>query len=595
MEAKEFIQLKDVCYSYDPSEVDEISVKDISLKIEPGQKVAIVGANGSGKSTLAKLMKALIFPDQGQVLIKGYSTETAKVLDNIHQNIALIFQNPENQVIATTVEADVAFGLENLNVAYEKMHKLVPEVLQKTGLSPLAQRKVFTLSGGEKQKLAIAAALVLKPEALILDEATSMLDPLASQEIFKLLANAYREYQPSFIFLSHDVKEISRADYVYALKEGKLAFQGTKLELFSNEKLINDLGLARPKYISISAELSKLLNEKLDIKALSSKEKAANFIQKILNKADNEGLEQALSRVSKDLVRETNLAKTKADYQDKIITARDLAYIYETSTGEKLYALKDINFDIYRGEFIGIVGPTGSGKSTLVQHFNGLSKLQAGQLEVFSLDLKDKENYRKLRTKVAYLMQYPEEQLFADTIYNDIAFGPKNLGLSKDEIDKRVKHSMELLEIDYLDPERSPFSISRGEMRKVAIAGVLAMQPEILILDEPSASLDNQAKENLYKLLLDLKAQGVTIIMVSHAISSLAKLADRIIYLNKAELKDFTDPKSLLNKYQDKEGISELMDFARCLKIYYPDLEIVNLRENELIKALLKSEVNKRG
>ncbi|MDI3546797.1 MAG: energy-coupling factor transport system ATP-binding protein [Halanaerobiales bacterium] len=220
-----------------------------------------------------------------------------------------------------------------------------------------------------------------------------------------------------------------------------------------------------------------------------------------------------------------------------LIEVKNASHIYRQEQGYK--ALDNINLTISDHEFIGLVGHTGSGKSTLVQLFNGLIKPTEGQVIVDGIDItKDKVNLKEIRQKIGLVFQYPEHQLFEETIFNDVAFGPRNLALSEEEIYERVKEALDLVGLDFeYFKNRSPFNLSGGQQRKVAIAGVLAMKPEVLILDEPSAGLDPRGREQLIELLDYLHhQQGVTIILISHRMEEVARLSTRVLVMNQGRL-----------------------------------------------------------
>jgi len=222
---------------------------------------------------------------------------------------------------------------------------------------------------------------------------------------------------------------------------------------------------------------------------------------------------------------------------------KEVSYLYDQGLPTEREALDRINLQIKRGEFIGLIGPTGSGKSTLIQHLNGLLFSTSGEVWIEKMNLKDKNvDLKKIRQKVGLVFQFPELQLFEDTVYQDIAFGPKNLGLSEKEIDSRVRESMEKVGLDFDQfAFRSPFSLSGGEQRKAAIAGILALRPEILVLDEPTCGLDGKSTREIKKLLKELNSNGVTIILISHNMDVIAQLAQKIILLDQGKLLAFCD------------------------------------------------------
>jgi energy-coupling factor transport system ATP-binding protein len=254
------------------------------------------------------------------------------------------------------------------------------------------------------------------------------------------------------------------------------------------------------------------------------------------------------------------------------------SYLYDQGLPTERKALDQIDLEIKKGEFVGLIGPTGSGKSTLVQHLNGLLLPSSGEVIVEGENLKDRNaDLKKIRQKVGLVFQFPERQLFEDTVYDDIAFGPKNLGLSEEKMDARVKESMREVGLDFeLFAHRSPFFLSGGEQRKVAIAGILALKPDILVLDEPTCGLDAKSTEEIKKLLGELNSAGTTIILISHNMDLMAELARKVALLDQGKLLAFCDKAELFGR---RDGIEALgLDFPKVL-------EVIRLLEEKGIKA----------
>lgn len=221
-----------------------------------------------------------------------------------------------------------------------------------------------------------------------------------------------------------------------------------------------------------------------------------------------------------------------------ILSTKKLNYLYSKGTSSEIHAIRDINVQIDKGELVGIIGHTGSGKSTLIQHFNGLLKGTSGVVELDGEDIwKDKSKIRNVRFRVGVCFQYPEYQLFEESVYKDIAFGPKNMKLSDEEIDRRVKESLHFVGLDESYMEKSPFELSGGEKRRVAIAGVMAMKPEVLILDEPCAGLDPKGRETVLQMIMDYrKTTGSTVLVVSHSMEDISKISTKVLVMNESHL-----------------------------------------------------------
>lgn len=285
-----------------------------------------------------------------------------------------------------------------------------------------------------------------------------------------------------------------------------------------------------------------------------------------------------------------------------IIKIENLNYIYNPGTPFEKMALKDINLNLSRGDFIGLIGHTGSGKSTLVQHLNGLIKPTSGKIIVDGIDITSKDtDLRKIRQKVGLVFQYPEHQLFEETVYKDIAFGPKNLELEEEEIETRVKKAMELVGLDYNSlKDRSPFELSGGQKRRVAIAGVLAMKPEVLVLDEPTAGLDPRGRDEVLGRIQGLyEEEGITIILVSHSMEDIARLVNRIVVMHEGKIAMEGSSKEVFKQAEKLEqmglGIPQITTFMRQYKRkgnkVRDDIITVEEAKEEILK-LIRSRKN---
>ncbi len=272
------------------------------------------------------------------------------------------------------------------------------------------------------------------------------------------------------------------------------------------------------------------------------------------------------------------------------IVIKNLNYVYSPKTPFEKTALSDVTFTINDGDYFGVIGHTGSGKSTLISHLNGLIKLQSGELTVNGIDLSKKYDYKKLRSEVGMVFQYPEYQLFDETVEGDVGFGPKNQGLSESEIRERVAYAIRLVGLDYDKiKNRSPFELSGGQMRRVALAGVLAMRPKVLVLDEPTAGLDPRGKKEILELTLKIKEQCPTVIMVSHNMDEVAAYCNRIAVLAKGKLEGVFTPNELFGKSELIQRLGlELPSAALVAKMLRDKgIDVTAYDEDGLVKAIL--------
>lgn len=518
-------------YSGEKEEVIEHTAIDhVSLSIKKGDFVGILGHNGSGKSTLAKQLAALLKPSGGIIYVNGMDTAKDELLLPIRKTAGMVFQNPDNQLIGNIVEEDIAFGPENMGIPREEIEERITRALEATGMSAYREHSPNALSGGQKQKIAISGVLSMEPECIIFDEPTAMIDPEGRKEVLKAIYDLNRLKHITIIYITHFLDEVSQADYLYVMKQGAITLEGSPETLFKMPEELTENNLELPFEISFIAELRK---KGLNIpKEIYTKKQLLEFFK---CRQQEEGFlftEKKVENQQKKYTAETE--------QEKGIVLKNISYQYKKRSAEEAKdALQDVSLSIKPGEFVAIVGKTGSGKSTLIQHLNGLLQPQSGQYFFEGQDIWSKKyDLKKLRQKVALCFQYPEYQLFEETILKDIAFGPKNLGFDKKKCEEKARYAMKLVGLPAELEKVSPFSLSGGQKRRVALAGILAMEPEYLILDEPVAGMDAPGKRMLFQLLHHLnKDKGITIVLVSHNMDDVAAHADRVLIMEDGTLK----------------------------------------------------------
>lgn len=514
-----YISLKGVSYSYPLGEGHSLkALKNLSFSVEKGSFIALVGKNGSGKSTLAKLLNGLFLPSSGEVVVDGMSTADEKFTFEIRKKVGMVFQNPDNQTVATMVEDDVAFGPENIGVPRDEIIERVSSALDAVGMSEYRNRPVSKLSGGQKQRVAIAGVLAMRPEVIVFDESTAMLDPVGRKEIMAI-AKSLHDKGITVINITHNMDEASLADRIIVMSKGQIVLDGTPKEVFGKGDL-SAYGLSLPAPTET---------------ALTAKNYGYSFDDVVVT--IDELTDGILENVGQKQV-DFDIPSPAPKQSVKAVEIENLSFVYSKKTPSEKVALDDVNLTINEGEFVALIGKTGSGKSTFIQHLNGLIKCQSGEVKIYGKSAKEKKNLKNLRYTVGMVFQYPEYQLFEDTVAKDVAFGPKNMKLSADEVNERVRKAMDLVGLPYDKfAERSPFELSGGEKRRAAIAGVIAMDPKILILDEPFAGLDPAGIKDVTSLIVNLQRTVCpTIIMVSHSMDAVAEIADRIIALQDGKL-----------------------------------------------------------
>lgn len=536
------IEIKDVSFSYKSNiSGEEVKAIDgVSLDVKEGEFVCILGANGSGKSTLAKLINAQLTPQEGEIRVEGMSTTDEDKIWEIRRECGMVFQNPDNQIVTTIVEEDVAFGPENLGLPSEEIRKRVDMALDIVGMTKFKDHSPTLLSGGQKQRVAIAGILALMPDIIIFDEPTAMLDPGGRKDVLDTILKLNREENKTILLITHFMEEAIYADRIVVFEDGKIAEVGTPNEIFKDPKKVRSYGLDAP----FAPEMEYLLGDKaLGCDSLELHDYTDCTIAKL----------QALNIPKGQAPEEENAQPVEPVDNDDAIVIKNLSHVYSPGTPFEFKALDGINMSIKKGDFVGVIGHTGSGKSTFIQHLNALMFPTEGEIFVEGEKISKEMDLIKLRQKVGMVFQYPEHQLFEETCFKDVAFGPKNLGLDEAEIEKRVKESLEAVGLDYeWVKDRSPFDLSGGQKRRVAIAGVLAMKPSYLILDEPTAGLDPMGRDEIIDEIKEIAdREGLTVIYVTHSMDDIAEIADKILVLDHGKLKYYTIPERVFANEED--------------------------------------------
>ena len=521
------------------------AIRQIDLDVERGDFIAILGHNGSGKSTLAKHINALLTPSSGTMWIDGIDTAEEKELWKIRQKAGMVFQNPDNQIIGTVVDEDVAFGPENLGVPTEDIWVRVEDALTKVGMLGFRDRSPNRLSGGQKQRVAIAGVVAMRPECIVLDEPTAMLDPTGRREVLEVVRELNEKENVTVILITHYMEEVVFADRVYVMDSGDLVMSGTPREIFSRYDDLRRLRLSVPQVTELAYELKQSgLSIPDGILTVAEFTEAVGSLRK-----------EAAAGITAEVSSEDGQEKDAAEEGTCLLSLEDVGYTYGSGTVYEVMALEHINLRISAGEFIGVIGHTGSGKSTLIQHFNGLIRPTSGRVLYRGADIWAKGfKLRDLRTHVGLVFQYPENQLFETDVLKDVMFGPKNQGLSEAECEARAKEALISCGVEEKTFSASPFELSGGQKRRVAIAGVLAMNPEVLILDEPTAGLDPAGRDEILMQIRKLhRERGITVILVSHSMEDVAEYADRLLVVHDGKVVYDDAPKEVFRHYKALE------------------------------------------
>ena len=457
------IKTTNLTYAY-PGESPVL--ENINLTISSGSFVALMGKNGAGKTTLALLLKGLLVPVSGTAAIDGLYAVDGESRFEIMKRVGMVFQNPDNTIVATTVERELAFGLENMSMPPGEMKERVDEALRRFDLERYRHTNPSHLSGGEKQRLALAAVLVMHPEHLILDEPTSLLDPWSRGHILEMI-HAAADEGTTVIHITRFVSEAENADRVLVLDESGICLDGPPEKVLMNSRF-------------------KIQDSRLKLQEPAFKDYARSVKS-----------------------------------EDKVIIDLNLiSHIYDKGTPFENRALTDISLKLPAGSSTALIGASGSGKTTLLEIAAGVTMPTQGQVQV------------KGSLVRAMAFQFPEDQMFGDTVESYVEFGPNNMGVKDSDLHDAVTGALEDVG---LDPElflsRDPLNLSGGEKRRAALAGVLAMKPDALILDEPTAGLDSEGVELILAFLGKYVNEGGTLLFSTHDFEIVRNLADFALVL----------------------------------------------------------------
>jgi len=508
-----------VSYSYQTGEssgrLKIPALVQVSLTIQEGELVSVVGANGSGKSTFARLLAALLLPTEGQVRLLGRDTRASAHRARVDAGIGVVFQYPEDQIVGMTVEEDVAFGPENLGLPPAEIRERVDSALRDVGLWDHRLRPSNMLSAGQTQRLALAGVLAMRPRCILFDEATTMLDPAGRHRLMAIMQQLNRD-GITVVYISHFMDEAAQAGRVIAFQKGQVAFDGKAAALFQDRDRLSSLGLDLPPAARAADELRKVLPG-LPGGLISLDDLIAAL-----------PVYQQGSANSSPVLRETPGSARK------LIEVSALDHIYLKGTPLAHPALSGASLTVLEGQAHGLLGKTGSGKSTLMQHLNGLLRPQSGRVRVGDFDLNDLHLERKQVVRsVGLVLQNPEAQFFEYFVGDEIAFGPKQFPLEESLAD-RVRWAMEWVGLNFQEYKDRPlFALSGGERRKVALASTLALRPKILLLDEPTAGLDPRSRMDVLGKLSAMQISGMTLVLSSHQMEDLALLARRLTVFEK--------------------------------------------------------------
>ncbi len=569
------IQLDNVYFTYDGEKTahKDYALCGVNLTVKKGEFLVILGHNGSGKSTLARLIDGLLSPSSGTITVLGKDIAEERNAFDVRRHVGIVFQNPDNQMVASIVEDDIAFGPENVGIPRKEIGERIDFSLASVGMQEYRTSMPSRLSGGQKQRIAIAGVLALSPEIMILDESTSMLDPRGRKEVLEVVKKLNEEKGITIVLITHFPEEAMFADRAIVMNCGEIVLQGKPKDVLKREEDLETFQLTLPRPLKICRNLTKGGVEVRDTLYPQT------LARDILTVLDGRRAELHFDREER---------KENAETVGRV-ECENLSYVYNFDSPFATHALCGVDLTIESGEFFGIIGHTGSGKSTFLQHLNALIKLPTAmkkykpkkykkrplpyqKLVVNGFDLTDKNtNFKKLRSKVGMVFQYPEYQLFAESVFEDVAFGLRNFSekeLSEEKVASAVKEALETVGLDYSAiKDKSPFELSGGQKRRVAIAGVIVTKPEILVLDEPAAGLDPLGKEQIMSLLKTIHAEWCkTVIVVSHDMDEIAENCTRAAIFSEGKVVRVGTPTELFSDVDEIETLGLDVSFTAKVK-----------------------------
>lgn len=515
------IKLDDVSFSY--GHEAQNALDHVSLAIEKGEFVGVIGPSGAGKSTLAAVMSGAIphhYTGQlfGATLIDDRDTCEITLTD-ISRVVGSVLQDIDAQMVAPIVEDEMLFGLENFGIPHDQIEERISQTLTTVGISDLRHREIATLSGGQKQKVAIAAIIAMAPNVLVLDEPTAALDPASSTLVFDTLRQINREHGITVVVIEQKVALLSKyCSRVLVMADGKLAFDGEPHQVFAHASELRQMGVDSPRVARIANSLAEVGLLPSDQAPCLNVSEAHQLISSLLANATSKDAPADVPETSPHIP-----AVPRGVNQEPVVELTDVTFAYPHGGA----SVSNLNMCVYPGELVGIIGQNGAGKTTLTKLLNGLLHPASGTVRMAGMNTADVPT-SAIAAKCATLFQNPDRQLCRDTVLDEVAFGLELHGVGTDEARQRARVAAERFGLPL---DESPFSLSRGQRQMVALASVVVLDPQVVLLDEPTSGLDYRECMTVMETVSEMAERGCAVIMVCHDMEVVSDFAQRLVVM----------------------------------------------------------------
>ena len=515
------IKLDDVSFSY--GHEAQNALDHVSLAIEKGEFVGVIGPSGAGKSTLAAVMSGAIphhYTGQlfGATLVDDRDTCEITLTD-ISRVVGSVLQDIDAQMVAPIVEDEILFGLENFGIPHDQIEERISQTLTTVGISDLRHREIATLSGGQKQKVAIAAIIAMAPNVLVLDEPTAALDPASSTLVFDTLRQINREHGITVVVIEQKVALLSKyCSRVLVMADGKLAFDGEPHQVFAHASELRQMGVDSPRVARIANSLAEVGLLPSDQAPCLNVSEAHQLISSLLANATSKDAPADVPETSPHIP-----AVPRGVNQEPVVELTDVTFAYPHGGA----SVSNLNMCVYPGELVGIIGQNGAGKTTLTKLLNGLLHPASGTVRMAGMNTADVPT-SAIAAKCATLFQNPDRQLCRDTVLDEVAFGLELHGVGTDEARQRARVAAERFGLPL---DESPFSLSRGQRQMVALASVVVLDPQVVLLDEPTSGLDYRECMTVMETVSEMAERGCAVIMVCHDMEVVSDFAQRLVVM----------------------------------------------------------------